>query len=89
MYSKYGDITIDSGLINLVGLIYAPNGTVKLTGNNVHVSGYIIAKNVIIESEESLNIDPAAPLSDILVTASVEAEELSIPFEEREYIEKD
>ena len=35
--------------------------TVKLTGNNVHVSGYIIAKNVIIESEEYLNIDPAAP----------------------------
>ena len=41
--------------------LYAPNGTVKLTGNNVHVSGYIIAKNVIIESEEYLNIDPAAP----------------------------
>jgi len=89
LYSKYGDITIDSGLINLVGLIYAPNGTVKLTGNNVHVSGYIIAKNVIIESEEYLNIDPAAPLSDILGTASVEAEELSIPFEEWEYIEKE
>ena len=89
LYSKYGDITIDSGLINLVGLIYAPNGTVKLTGNNVHVSGYIIAKNVIIESEEYLNIDPSKPLSEILGTASVEAEELSIPFEDWEYIKKD
>lgn len=88
LYSKYGDITIDSGLINLVGLIYAPNGTVKLTGNNVHVSGYIIAKNVIIESEEYLNIDPSKPLSEILGTASVEAEELSIPFEDWEYIKK-
>ncbi len=89
LYSKYGDITIDSDAISLVGLIYAPNGTVKLTGNHVHVSGYIIAKNVIIESEGELNIDPAAPLSDILGTAAVEAEELSIPFEEWEYIEKD
>ncbi len=89
LYSKYGDITIDSGMINLTGLVYAPNGTVKLTGNNVHVSGYIIAKNVIIESEEYLNIDPAAPLSEILGTASVEAEEQSIPFEDWEYIKKD
>ena len=89
LYSKYGDITIDSDAINLVGLIYAPNGSVKLTGNHVHVNGYIIAKNVIIESERELNIDPSRPLSDILGTASVEAEELSIPFEEWEYIEKD
>ena len=89
LYSKYGDITIDSDAINLVGLIYAPNGSVKLTGNHVHVNGYIIAKNVIIESESELNIDPSRPLSDILGTASVEAEELSIPFEEWEYIEKD
>lgn len=89
LYSKYGDITIDSDAINLVGLIYAPNGSVKLTGNHVHVNGYIIAKNVIIESERELNIDPSRPLSDILGTASVEAEELSILFEEWEYIEKD
>lgn len=61
-------------MINLTGLIYAPNGTVKFKGNNVHISGYVIAKNVIIESEEYLNIDPSKPLSEILGTASDETD---------------
>ncbi len=51
MYSKYGNINIESENINLNGLIYAPFGTVEISAENVDVNGIIIAKNVIINSE--------------------------------------
>lgn len=32
-------------------MIYAPNGTVSITGNNINITGTIIAKEVIIEGD--------------------------------------
>lgn len=86
LYSKYGDITIDGDSINLVGLIYAPSGTVKLSAKNVQIDGIIIAKRVIIEAAEMININGNPALAEFI---GVDSEEMSIPYSEWEYIKKD
>jgi len=86
LYSKYGDISIDGDLINLVGLIYAPSGTVKLSAKNITINGIIIAKHVIMEASEKINIDSNPELAKFI---GVDSENLFIPYSEWEYIKKD
>jgi len=77
LYSKYGDISIDGDLINLVGLIYAPSGTVKLSAKNIQIDGIIIAKHVIMEASETININGNPKLAEFI---GVDSEELFIPY---------
>lgn len=52
LYSKEGDITIDSSsTVNLEGFIYAPNGKVTLKSNNISIRGTIVAKELVIEGD--------------------------------------
>ena len=44
--SQNGNITINASNTRLDGIIYAPNGTVMITGENVHINGRIIAKQI-------------------------------------------
>lgn len=43
------DITIRSTDVNFKGIIYAPNGTVKIESNNFNIQGRIIAKNIVFQ----------------------------------------
>jgi hypothetical protein len=43
------DITIRSTDVNLKGVIYAPNGTVRIETSNFYLQGRIIAKNIIYQ----------------------------------------
>ena len=47
LYSKRGDIHINTGDACFKGIIYAPNGTITLNGQSVKVEGMLIAKNLI------------------------------------------
>ncbi len=85
IYSKYGDINIDCSNINLVGLIYAPFGTVKLSAKNVQIDGIIIAKNVIIESEQSVNLNVNNAVAEFI---GVDTEKMVIPYVDWDYIAK-
>jgi hypothetical protein len=44
-----GDITIRSTDVDIKGIIYAPNGTVRIESNNFNIHGRIIAKNIIFQ----------------------------------------
>ena len=48
IFSKYGDIIIDSQNVNLNGLVYAPFGSVNITAQNLNLNNVvIIADNTI------------------------------------------
>jgi len=42
LYSEEGDITINGTDITLEGIVYAPNGTVKISANNTTINGRIV-----------------------------------------------
>ena len=42
IYSKYGDIVIDSLNVNLNGLIYAPFGNVEIKAQNLNLNNIVI-----------------------------------------------
>ncbi len=44
-----GDITIRSTDVDIRGIIYAPNGTVRIEANNFNIQGRIIAKNIVFQ----------------------------------------
>lgn len=44
-----GDITIRSTDVDIKGVIYAPNGTVKIESNNFNIHGRIIDKNIVFQ----------------------------------------
>ncbi len=82
MYSKYGNINIESENINLNGLIYAPFGTVNISAENVDVNGIIIAKNVIINSE-CVNLTYNGSMAEFI---GVDTEQMIIPYYDWSYI---
>lgn len=51
LYSKAGDIGFTADDINFTGIIYAPEGSIILSGKNVHINGALIAKNIVITSD--------------------------------------
>lgn len=46
LYSENGNITLTPASTHVYGIIYAPNGTVKIGGNNTTFHGSIIAKKI-------------------------------------------
>ncbi|MFP3153436.1 hypothetical protein LQZ18_03220 [Lachnospiraceae bacterium ZAX-1] len=52
LYSRKGDITIESDDIKFNGLIYAPNGKVTLAGNVGVVEGMILGKETDVQVHE-------------------------------------
>ena len=49
IYSKNGDIQINTSVSSIDGILYAPNGTIQINGN-VTINGRIIAKRVQINA---------------------------------------
>lgn len=52
LYSKQGNIELQSENIIFTGIIYAPEATITLIGKKIQINGALIAKNIVIVSEE-------------------------------------
>ena len=84
LYSKYGDIIINSSTVNYSGLIYAPLGKVVFTGQNVNLnSAIIIAEAVECTDAASANLSYNAQMAKFIGS---ESEKLSIPDDEWQYM---
>ena len=55
--SVIGDIFITSDCLSVDGIIYAPLGSVHISGQNINISGNVIAQNIIIEGKCNVNIN--------------------------------
>jgi hypothetical protein len=57
IYSKYGDIIIDSTNVNLSGLIYAPFGHVKIQAQNLGLNNIIVIAETVTIISSSVNVN--------------------------------
>lgn len=48
LYSEHGDITIGASQTDIDGILYAPNGTVRINGSSFNLSGRIIAQEIVM-----------------------------------------
>ena len=53
IYSKKGNISIDSLSLKFNGIIYAPYGTIHINSRDIKIAGAVIAKKIIIEGENA------------------------------------
>ena len=52
VFSKSGSIDIKADKIDFSGILYAPEGTITLTGKEVSVQGAVVAKNIIVVADK-------------------------------------
>ena len=83
IYSKYGDIIIDSANVNLNGLVYAPFGNVIVTAQNLNLNNVVIIANTITLNCPNVNANYSSSAAELVGTAS---EPLDIPVEEWAYM---
>ena len=84
IFSKYGDIIIDSQNVNLNGLVYAPFGTVDITAQNLNLNNVVIIADSIVLNCPSVNANNSTNMSTFVGNAS---EGLDIPADELCYWE--
>ncbi len=84
IYSKYGNIVIESNNVNLSGFIYAPFGTVEITAQNVNLNNVVIIANVINIDCMSINANFSESVAKFVGNSS---EGCSIPYNEWKYLE--
>lgn len=83
IYSKYGDIIIDSANVNLNGLVYAPFGNVVITAQNLNLNNVVIIANTITLNCPNVNANYSSSAAKLVGTVS---EPLDIPVEEWTYM---
>lgn len=83
IYSKYGDIVIDSTNVNLNGLVYAPFGDVVITAQNLNLNNVVIIADSITFDCPSVNANYSSNVADFVGTVS---EPLNIPKDEWQYM---
>lgn len=72
IYSKYGDIIIDSQNVNLNGLIYAPFGNVVIIAQNLNLNSVVIIANSITFESPSVNVNYSNSVAnDIGMTSEI------------------
>lgn len=84
IYSKYGDIFINSKNVNISGLIYAPFGDVQITAQNICLNSVIIIAKRIVIIGSSVNVSSN---DNIAIKIGNTSEEVCIPDDEQKYIE--
>lgn len=82
IFSKYGDIIIDSPNVNLNGLVYAPFGSVNITAQNLNLNNVVIIADSIVLNCPNANANNSSKMSDFVGTVS---EGLEIPDDELYY----
>jgi len=83
IFSKYGDIIIDSQNVNLNGLVYAPFGNVNITAQNLNLNNLVIIADSIVLTCPSVNANNNSNASSFVGTTS---EPLDIPYDEWQYM---
>ena len=83
IYSKYGDIVIDSTNVNLNGLVYAPFGSVEVKAMNLNLNNVVIIADSIVFDCPNVNANYSANAADFVGTVS---EPLNIPKDEWQYM---
>ncbi|MDE6679021.1 MAG: VWA domain-containing protein, partial [Ruminococcus sp.] len=83
IFSKYGDIIIDSSNVNLNGLVYAPFGKVEITAQNLNLNNVVIIADSIIFNCPSVNANYSNNAAEF---AGCISETLNIPYEEWQYM---
>lgn len=83
IFSKYGDIIIDSQNVNLNGLVYAPFGSVTITAQNLNLNNVVIIAERIVLTCPNVNANNSSNVSSFVGTAS---EPLDIPYDEWQYM---
>lgn len=83
IFSKYGDIIIDSQNVNLNGLVYAPFGDVKITAQNLNLNNVVIIADTITFNCPNVNANYSGNAAEFISTVS---EPLDIPVDEWQYM---
>lgn len=83
IYSKYGDIVIDSTNVNLNGLVYAPFGSVEVKTMNLNLNNVVIIADSIKFDCPNVNANYSTSVADFVGTFS---EPLNIPKDEWQYM---
>ena len=83
IFSKYGDITIDSQNVNLNGLVYAPSGDVEVTAQNLNLNNVVIIADTITLNCPNVNANYSGNAAEFVGTVS---EPLDIPVDEWQYM---
>lgn len=83
IFSKYGDIIIESQNVNLNGLIYAPFGDVVVTAQNLNLNNVVIIADTITFDCPSVNANYSNSVAEFAGSVS---DPLNIPYEEWQYM---
>ena len=83
IFSKYGDIVIDSQNVNLNGLVYAPFGSVTINAQNLNLNNVVIIAESIVLTCPSVNANNSSNASSFVGKTS---EPLDIPYDEWQYM---
>ncbi|MBQ3920317.1 MAG: VWA domain-containing protein [Oscillospiraceae bacterium] len=83
IFSKYGDIVIDSQNVNLNGLVYAPFGTVIINAINLNLNNVVIIAERIEITCPNVNANYSSNASTFVGTNS---ESIDIPYDEWQYM---
>ncbi len=83
IYSKYGDIIINSQNVNLNGLVYAPFGDVVVTGQNLNLNSVIIIADKITFHCPNVNANTNNEMAKFVGTTS---EMFHIPYADWGYL---
>ncbi len=79
IFSKYGNITIDSQNVNLNGLVYAPFGSVTINAQNLNLNNVVIIAESIVLTCPNVNANNSSNVSSFVGNVS---EPLDIPYDE-------
>lgn len=83
IYSKYGDIIINSQNVNLNGLVYAPFGDVVVTGQNLNLNSVIIIADKITFHCPNVNANTNNEMAKFVGTTS---EVFNVPYADWGYL---
>ena len=83
IFSKYGDIVIDSQNVNLNGLVYAPFGSVTINAQNLNLNNVVIIAESIELTCPNVNANNSSSVSSFVGSTS---EPLDIPYDEWQYM---
>lgn len=86
IFSKYGDIIIESQNVNLNGLVYAPFGDVVVTSQNLNLNNVVIIADTITFDCPSVNANYSNSVAEFAGSVS---DPLNIPYEEWRYMKDD
>ncbi|MCM1083311.1 MAG: VWA domain-containing protein [Clostridium sp.] len=81
IFSKYGNIVIDSQNVNLNGLVYAPFGEVIITAQNLTLNNVVIIANKVTINCPSVNANYSSNMAGFV---GITSEKLNIPYDEWE-----